>query len=352
MCLKCSILVWKNGVELLWRLWVMFDMPFVTLGFLTWWRPCLCHVPIRGKRLILICTCSIFLLTSCKIILWILTILRCKETEEDVPISTTTAPGGSSRTCSTTGRLQDRTATGSTRTAGSSPVLVRTSLLRRRDAGFTLRGFVLAAKPCLISVCCFSDAGLTIDLTSFKKPGEKTYTQRSRLFVGNLPAGTSEEEVEKLFSKYGKPSEIFINKDRGFGFIRLVRAAPESDLCRRLVSHVRLYFNEICSNVPRKRRPSRTSPKPSWTTRCSAAARSVYASPLTVQRSQWRTCLSLCPTSCWKRPFPCSAPSSAPSWSSTTAADPQGRASWSSLTSPRPGKPWTAALMEPTSSPR
>ncbi|KAB5522751.1 hypothetical protein PHYPO_G00163030 [Pangasianodon hypophthalmus] len=65
------------------------------------------------------------------------------------------------------------------------------------------------------------DAGLTIDLTSFKKPGEKTYTQRSRLFVGNLPAGTSEEEVEKLFSKYGKPSEIFINKDRGFGFIRL-----------------------------------------------------------------------------------------------------------------------------------
>ncbi|XP_030638562.1 non-POU domain-containing octamer-binding protein isoform X2 [Chanos chanos] len=65
------------------------------------------------------------------------------------------------------------------------------------------------------------NAGLTIDLQSFRKPGEKTYTQRSRLFVGNLPTGVSEEEVEKLFSKYGKPSEIFINKDRGFGFIRL-----------------------------------------------------------------------------------------------------------------------------------
>ncbi|XP_066517412.1 non-POU domain-containing octamer-binding protein isoform X2 [Hoplias malabaricus] len=59
------------------------------------------------------------------------------------------------------------------------------------------------------------------NLQSFRKPGEKTYTQRSRLFVGNLPAGTTEEEVEKLFSKYGKPSEVFINKDRGFGFIRL-----------------------------------------------------------------------------------------------------------------------------------
>lgn len=67
-----------------------------------------------------------------------------------------------------------------------------------------------------------TDDAFTIDLQNFRKPGEKTYTQRSRLFVGNLPTGTSEDDVEKLFSKYGKPSEIFINKDRGFGFIRLV----------------------------------------------------------------------------------------------------------------------------------
>ena len=65
------------------------------------------------------------------------------------------------------------------------------------------------------------EAALTLDLQNFRKPGEKAYTQRSRLFVGNLPTGVSEPEVEKLFSKYGKPSEIFINKDRGFGFIRL-----------------------------------------------------------------------------------------------------------------------------------
>lgn len=65
------------------------------------------------------------------------------------------------------------------------------------------------------------NAGITIDLQNFRKPGEKTYTQRSRLFVGNLPTGVTEAEVEKLFSKYGKAAEIFINKDRGFGFIRL-----------------------------------------------------------------------------------------------------------------------------------
>uniref|UniRef100_A0A665U3L1 RRM domain-containing protein n=1 Tax=Echeneis naucrates TaxID=173247 RepID=A0A665U3L1_ECHNA len=62
---------------------------------------------------------------------------------------------------------------------------------------------------------------LTLDLHSFRKPGEKTFTQRSRLFVGNLPTGVTEEDIEKLFSKYGKASEIFVNKERGFGFIRL-----------------------------------------------------------------------------------------------------------------------------------
>ncbi|XP_061624630.1 non-POU domain-containing octamer-binding protein [Phyllopteryx taeniolatus] len=62
---------------------------------------------------------------------------------------------------------------------------------------------------------------LTLDLQSFRKPGEKTFTQRSRLFVGNLPTGVMEDDIEKLFAKYGKATEIFVNKDRGFGFIRL-----------------------------------------------------------------------------------------------------------------------------------
>uniref|UniRef100_A0A1A7YXK4 Secretory carrier-associated membrane protein n=1 Tax=Iconisemion striatum TaxID=60296 RepID=A0A1A7YXK4_9TELE len=65
------------------------------------------------------------------------------------------------------------------------------------------------------------NAALTLDLQSFRKPGEKTFTQRSRLFVGNLPTGVTEEELEKLFAKYGKASEVFVNKERGFGFIRL-----------------------------------------------------------------------------------------------------------------------------------
>uniref|UniRef100_A0A6I8PGS6 Non-POU domain-containing octamer-binding protein n=1 Tax=Ornithorhynchus anatinus TaxID=9258 RepID=A0A6I8PGS6_ORNAN len=63
--------------------------------------------------------------------------------------------------------------------------------------------------------------GLTVDLKNFRKPGEKTFTQRSRLFVGNLPPDITEEEMRKLFEKYGKAGEVFIHKDKGFGFIRL-----------------------------------------------------------------------------------------------------------------------------------
>ncbi|XP_028819374.1 splicing factor, proline- and glutamine-rich isoform X2 [Denticeps clupeoides] len=62
---------------------------------------------------------------------------------------------------------------------------------------------------------------LKATLSLLLKPGEKTYTQRCRLFVGNLPNDISDEEFKRLFAKYGEPSEIFINKSKGFGFIRL-----------------------------------------------------------------------------------------------------------------------------------
>lgn len=65
---------------------------------------------------------------------------------------------------------------------------------------------------------------MTLDITSFRKPGEKTFTQRSRLFVGNLPTDIPEEEFKNMFAKYGNVNEVFINRDRGFGLIRLVRA--------------------------------------------------------------------------------------------------------------------------------
>ncbi|KAI4904988.1 hypothetical protein NFI96_017069 [Prochilodus magdalenae] len=62
---------------------------------------------------------------------------------------------------------------------------------------------------------------LKATLSLLRKPGEKTYTQRCRLFIGNLPNDITEQEFRKLFAKYGEPSETFINQSKGFGFIRL-----------------------------------------------------------------------------------------------------------------------------------
>nr|XP_015204108.1 PREDICTED: splicing factor, proline- and glutamine-rich isoform X3 [Lepisosteus oculatus]XP_015204109.1 PREDICTED: splicing factor, proline- and glutamine-rich isoform X3 [Lepisosteus oculatus] len=70
-------------------------------------------------------------------------------------------------------------------------------------------------------VCKGVTQELRATLSLLRRPGEKTYTQRCRLFIGNLPSDISDEEFKKLFAKYGEPSEIFINKSKGFGFIRL-----------------------------------------------------------------------------------------------------------------------------------
>ena len=53
------------------------------------------------------------------------------------------------------------------------------------------------------------------------KTKERKFSARCRLFVGNL-LSCSEEELKEMFHKYGQVSEVFINKERGFGFVRLV----------------------------------------------------------------------------------------------------------------------------------
>ncbi|XP_031552704.1 paraspeckle component 1-like [Actinia tenebrosa] len=49
---------------------------------------------------------------------------------------------------------------------------------------------------------------------------ERKFTGRCRLFVGNL-VDCDEQEMKEMFSKYGEVAEVFVNKEKGFGFIRL-----------------------------------------------------------------------------------------------------------------------------------
>lgn len=57
--------------------------------------------------------------------------------------------------------------------------------------------------------------------SSNNKSRERKFTGRCRLFVGNL-VNCEEAELREMFQKYGEVAEVFVNKDKGFGFVRLV----------------------------------------------------------------------------------------------------------------------------------
>ncbi|ESO05736.1 hypothetical protein HELRODRAFT_191370 [Helobdella robusta] len=53
------------------------------------------------------------------------------------------------------------------------------------------------------------------------KTQEKKFTGRCRIFVGNVPNDMTEDEFKKMFEAHGETSELFLNANRGFGFIRM-----------------------------------------------------------------------------------------------------------------------------------
>lgn len=50
---------------------------------------------------------------------------------------------------------------------------------------------------------------------------ERKFSNRCRLFVGNI-IDMTEEEFKKMFEKYGEYSEAYVNKEKAFGFIKMV----------------------------------------------------------------------------------------------------------------------------------
>ena len=55
-----------------------------------------------------------------------------------------------------------------------------------------------------------------------RKQGEKKFSGRCRLFVANLNNNTSEKDLRDLFAPFGESGEVYVNNQKGFGFIRLV----------------------------------------------------------------------------------------------------------------------------------
>lgn len=53
------------------------------------------------------------------------------------------------------------------------------------------------------------------------RPRDEKPGGRCRLFVGNLPGSTSEEELRKMFEEHGEVQETFLNAEKGFGFVKM-----------------------------------------------------------------------------------------------------------------------------------
>lgn len=60
---------------------------------------------------------------------------------------------------------------------------------------------------------------------------EKKFANRARLYVGNLPRGVSESELKLLFDPYGEMTQVFIEKDKNFGFVRMVSLILYNSTC-------------------------------------------------------------------------------------------------------------------------
>lgn len=50
---------------------------------------------------------------------------------------------------------------------------------------------------------------------------EMKFNGRSRLYIGNLTNDVTEEEILNLFNPYGETAELFLNKEKNFGFIKM-----------------------------------------------------------------------------------------------------------------------------------
>ena len=51
---------------------------------------------------------------------------------------------------------------------------------------------------------------------------EKRFNIRARLFIGSLPNEVDEDWLRELFKPHSDVSEVFLHKEKGFGFVRCV----------------------------------------------------------------------------------------------------------------------------------
>ncbi|XP_043513108.1 hrp65 protein-like isoform X2 [Frieseomelitta varia] len=63
-------------------------------------------------------------------------------------------------------------------------------------------------------------SGPTHDLPP-QETTEKKFSGRNRLYIGNLTNDVTDEEIQQMFQQYGEISELFVNKEKNFAFLRM-----------------------------------------------------------------------------------------------------------------------------------
>lgn len=56
-----------------------------------------------------------------------------------------------------------------------------------------------------------------------ERAGPKKFSNRARLFFGNLPRDFTEAELKKMLTSHGEVQEIYHNREKNFAFARMVR---------------------------------------------------------------------------------------------------------------------------------
>lgn len=69
---------------------------------------------------------------------------------------------------------------------------------------------------------------------------EKKFSGRNRLYVGNLTNDVTEEEIQQMFAPYSEVSELFVNKEKNFAFLRLVSFT--------VIIFFYIFYVNLCSN--------------------------------------------------------------------------------------------------------
>ncbi len=84
---------------------------------------------------------------------------------------------------------------------------------------------------------------------------EKKYSVKARLFVGNLPRDTNQGMVRAMFEEFGEVKEVFVQKEKSFGFVRMVsylshsrdRRCCGTSLVKKASSFIGVYYIiEVC----------------------------------------------------------------------------------------------------------